>query len=419
MAVGGSIEYFYNKVVATINLISANILETKYRVQKALGDIINTGGNIWDYMTVIAWGSVQLSIKYFQLSGTFREVMAISWIAKLKTDIATFLDSIGVQLLISTHKLLLEVWTSYRDAFKSINTAAAGLSNSLGYGGEFFPLLLTNIQNVYVATSAIFGVQPQESKIKFLTTSAEYLNKWQARFDLYAQNPGAILDELNQWVLDNSELQYSSKFSSLQKLVGVLSTTVTTTVKNLETLENAVNKLINDLPDEVFARVQNWYAPIHTQITDFENTYITPAINYLDEITSELLRRSDASMEWEATWLKSFTNLPSVLVGMLFDTSAEGQRNRALLRYLIEHVGVLTETEEKENVAAWLEANIQKPGLKFDGTTYTPQPLPPPVPKKPIPEPPPMVGSVFGVASQLVAERGINSIIGKITGIVP
>jgi len=345
------------KTLNTLREIDLAILKMKRNIGASLSNIISGTGTVLDYLRITGLIALATIEALVLASGQQWAVWARMVMSTIKQVIATILDSIGFQLLVSTHELLLTLWADYREVFSQLSNAASGISAALGYNAEFLPALLYNIQNLYSAGAALLGVPAEESQIRFVVPYADFLSKWDTNFDTYAKDPGAILDDINQWVTEEALRTQSESAGIIHEQLTTVSDIVNEKAVELNNLVSAFDSLITGLPSEQFEQIQSWWEPINETIEQYRDEYIVPSINYLNEITEEIDRRSRESDITIDQFRALLAGIPDMLTGVFADNSDLGIYRQGLFNRLVANALGFGESSTESDIANKL-ANI-------------------------------------------------------------
>ena len=210
---------------------------------------------------------------------------------KIKTYFRPFADFIGsfvtkmrLDLVRLGHRILRALFPQYRQIFEALTNAAAGVSQQLGLSLEFLPLLLMNAQAVAVSAAELVGVTPDEARMEFLGTSAAWLNKLKNQFNKYAKRPAAILEDISNTIIRNSEQNAFTDMSNIRRDLDGNILKVRDFTTNLGNLTDDIGTLIDDLPDTVSEHLDAWWAPIKASIHTVIDDVIEEVLDKIDEV---------------------------------------------------------------------------------------------------------------------------------------
>ena len=407
---------FSEKIAGIVRRIDLNILRTQKKLSDSITAIVDGEAQVWHFLTLTSIGLIYMSAGLLSFSLQQWMSAAGSFIGKIRTITASIIDSLPVKLFLATHNMLSAVWIDYRNVFLSVNNAAAGLSATLGYSLEFLPTALNNIKNVYVQSATLLGFNTRASDISFLDFYAQFLEKWDNNFDRYARNPGMIMDDIQDWAELYAYQLIPGMDNGINTAIQNTMDIIDEKIDQIDELEESVNTLITELPEENFSRVQEWYAPIHAEITDFQDTYVTPALEYLNNLTDILDEHADKTDETLKEYLSLLANWPDVMSGIYFDASDIGEWNRSLFDYLVNNAGALSDSEIEDSLRDRLEATIQKPVIEAkvivpaDPGAGASNPITPPL------KLPPIQGTIYAEILPGLTGSGSNTMLNDITG---
>jgi len=411
-------ESFLGDVSGVIRWVDLYLLAVQNDLNSKISGMIDGTADFWDWAYVMTGTAIAMIAMYGAVSAGSWGTLAHTAIRRASTLVATFFDTIGLQFIIATHKFLIAVWLDYRNMFRGISTAAAGLSQTLGYTLEFIPTAMYNLQTMFTSVFTLFGYPPQQTEIIFLQSYAELLERWDSNFSRYARDPAMIFDDLTEWIniyALNQELGYGNNVADD---ISNINDTVQEKADQLLAVETAFNQLIMDLPEETFTPWQEWYAPIHDQIEDFNNEYIIPSFDYLNEIVGILEEKANRNAPTWAEYIESLANFPDILSGIFLDASEVGKWNKNLFSYLVNRAGVWSDKQIEDSVAARLEADINPPVIPFSSYKSPVLPDLPTTPIIPLTNPPPFTGNIYNGAALFNVESNENSILDACKGII-
>jgi hypothetical protein len=202
--------------------------------------------------------------------------------------IDSFVTKMRLDLILLGHRILRTLFPQYRQIFEALTNAAAGVSQQLGLSLEFLPLLLMNAQAVAVSAAELVGVTPDEARMEFLSTSADWLNKLKNRFNKYAKRPAAILEDISNTIIRNSEQNAFTDMSTIRRDLDGNILKVRDFTTNLGNLTDDIGTLIEDLPDTVSEHLDAWWAPISASINLVIDDVIAPVLDKIDEVEALL-----------------------------------------------------------------------------------------------------------------------------------
>lgn len=405
-------------IAKTLRDLDIAILKMKRDTGKKISNIFDGTASFTDYLDVGLLAAFAVVSALLIGSNAIWAVEARAGLNTMKSKIGAFLGSIGVRLLLTTHNLLMSVWTDYREFFEEIYNAAGGISSSLGYGLEFLPLALNNAEAVILASGAIIGKDPDEMKVSFLSTAATWIDRLDSNFNRYARNPGAVISDLNEFIKRESEKNFSDNFDGIIGTIGGIVDIAADTTQDVLDLETAIDTLIADLPADAFQAVQDVWGPFHADFTDFRDDYIIPSIEAVQDVVEQLTSDLDIERLTRAEMMDLFRSIPDGLIASLISNDVEGETSKRLLQWLLKNGATLGESSEPGELRKALDTKITSPPPiirdrpDFDAGAVAE------IQSTRVLIPPPPAGDVYAAIGFGAGDDSGNSIINKIEGVM-
>lgn len=281
---------FLETVELLIQEVDKTVLAYRRGLANTFQTILEGNGNLKDYINVSVMLSLGVLAAWVAVSSNGWAQAVRYTLASIRAAVSTFLDSIGVAIAIAGHRILAYFWPQYRAMFTGIANAAAGVSESLGFGLEFLPVVLLNAQTVLVETAILFGENPEEVRFESLSTLAKYVSDVDTLFHDFARDPGEILAYLQNTILTNSQRKGELGVTKIRRGIDHLSRTISNTADQVFIVEGAVNELIMGLPNDIFGIVQEWWAPIASELETWKT-------DMFDEIHAQLVEGFEPAAE--------------------------------------------------------------------------------------------------------------------------
>jgi len=406
-------------LLATEGLIRAvDLRAAQYKKQTgdSLASILTNGGKLNDWLFITTMFGMEIFLASLLTTELWLSGESAKILSNIRITTATFLAKIGLHLAISVHNLLSAAWEDYRLMFRGVHAAAAGLSGTIGMEAGFLSLALINAQNIVTAGGVVLGKDPAQTHVNFLRTTGSFLQTWSDKWENYHRNPAGILDELQQWVLDNSFRDESRAIDIRTKMLtdAVAATTKLTT--DLLNVELSINQFITDLPSDVFSIVQEWYKPYHDEVANIRDTYLFPAIEFINEIDAQVTLLSRENDVTRAQYQAALASLPDILTGIYLNTSTAGMSNRGLFESVVLKATGLTHDSADQDTKDFNSRQfITPPTQVFEPIEILPTPDTG-VTAGALPQPPPISDTIYAIIQGDVAHQPENTLFDTLGG---
>ncbi|HUV72289.1 MAG TPA: hypothetical protein VMW25_04715, partial [Clostridia bacterium] len=96
---------------------------------------------------------------------------------KVKTAIQMVSESIKLKFFLDTHKVLASVWDDYRDIFKDLNNAFAGLAGELGYDAGTLLLMVNLGKSTAINSLQFVGIDSKTAEIEAMVKTQDFLER--------------------------------------------------------------------------------------------------------------------------------------------------------------------------------------------------------------------------------------------------
>lgn len=212
-------------------------------------------------------------------------------IAKIKTWMQAIADGTGSVLeflhyreLLVANKILMIVWDSYRESMSKIFNAFASLSQDLGYSFGFVTLALKNAQMMVFTTGALFGIPKEVTAGIWSDDLANFMGSFEANFYKYAEDPGALLDDIDENIVYPHAEEGAGVIPAINKALNDFTDFAEDEFDKLDSLEKEYKQFIADLPEEISNRAMEVFKPFDDQWRDFYDNQYLPVADKVDAV---------------------------------------------------------------------------------------------------------------------------------------
>lgn len=271
-----------------INMLRQEILTIMHEIKQTIGEWLSSwvGGVAALLIVLLVYVVGPIAV------GILEDVGIIGMLESMKE----IMEKVGEAILVTIHwrELMLIsdiasfIWDDYKNLINKLYNAMGSLSEELGYETGFIILAIRNARNVIRQAGILVGVPKEYIELEGMDATAQALQEVNDHFHYYAAHPEHFLEHLDDNVIYPYEDTASGTQGEFLAEIGEALQTARDTVDNLNNLKEATDKLVEDLPDEINSRINEWYLPVAKQWDNFYVNEYTARINTVDNIINRI-----------------------------------------------------------------------------------------------------------------------------------
>ena len=219
---------------------------------------------------------------------------------KVITSLQIVAEAIKLKFILDVNKLLMAVWSDYRDIFQDLNTAFIGLASELGYDASTI-LLMTNLgKSVAINSLQFVGMDSKAAEIEAMLATQEFLEKVDDKFFEYAADPGKFVAAFDAAILQPYREEGNKGISALYGWLDTMRTEVTEHAANLWQVRQDLQGFQEALGPEIAAKFD---AALGVYFDHFDNFYLDSFMPILDKVNigfdtiNEMQERNERKLE--------------------------------------------------------------------------------------------------------------------------
>ena len=209
----------------------------------------------------------------------------------LYISVGSFLGAIHFSTLLAIHQVAYLVSDDYRILITSIYNDIAAVSGQLGLGTAFLLLAHRNARNIVLDASTMMGHSYDLAEITWLNQYVDYLKKFNIHAINYQNNPGAILHDIDEWVIKPATDFKAGIVSNLLTSIDAAAQIITETVNDITTLRNDFGQFLSDLPAQIRDKITPYVDDIFNKYDTWIRDDYKPTLAQFDNILDILGRQ--------------------------------------------------------------------------------------------------------------------------------
>lgn len=245
---------------------------------KPLWNIVSIGYSVYNVIRNFQQGKITAGITgvvgaigtiYSLAGGTLKE-----YIGNLYESFQGFAQAIQLEVVLQIHDIAYLVSEDYRQSMEQVYVQVGKVSKALGFGAEFFTLLLRDAKEVIQDTAALMGRTYDVGEITWLKTMEDFFKVFGSNAKKYEKNPGALIYDIDQYLMKPAQ---DNKAIVFQNLYGIIESVIASSKQVIETVETVrgdMDTALTDMPanirkeidpyiTRVFGKYDNWIATIY------------------------------------------------------------------------------------------------------------------------------------------------------------
>lgn len=232
--------------------------------------------------------------------GAFQAVFGVTiggYVSAIAAGLQNFLNAIHFKTLLKIHEIAYLVSGQYRQLINGAYRSIAQLSDQLGLGAGFMVLAFRNARSLVLNTSSLLGRRYDIGEITWLSTWNEAMSRVRDRAEVYRNNPGELLQDIDDLVtrpsIDTQANAMQTIYTTLESSLDAVNKIVLTVGTIGGDLQNLVGQLPSFIRKEIQPAVNGVLQHIQTWI---DQTY-KPYTQTLDKILSTLTEAEEKTRD--------------------------------------------------------------------------------------------------------------------------
>ena len=237
---------------------------------------------------------------------------------KVKDAIQMVSESIKLKFFLDTHKVLAVVWDDYREIFKDLNNAFAGLAGELGYDAGTLLLMVNLGKSTAINSLQFVGIDSKTAEIEAMVKTQDFLERVDKGFYAYALDPGKFIDDFDSVILQPYREEGAEGVSALYGWLDNLRTEVTIKAEELWQVRQDLQGFQEALGPEIAAKFNEHLGPYLEKFDAFYEDILTPTLDRVnagfDTINEMQVRNERKLAELEDSQNDPLANLDALLL---------------------------------------------------------------------------------------------------------
>jgi len=189
--------------------------------------------------------------------------------------------TVWLKLIRGFHGLVQELSPRYKKMVVALKNTYSTLSDMLGFPLSTISSLMSGMQSYIFAVDAMLGIDKDQSHLRWLSVSTQWVNEMNNKFETYVKDPGKAW----QWLEDNAMDKMQEdilKFNIAQqeRMLGHTSA-INQLFSNLTKVRKTAEGMIDSLPDIISETMDETWNPIFDKYDDTIGVWI----NLVEDIT--------------------------------------------------------------------------------------------------------------------------------------
>jgi len=224
------------------------------------------------------------------------------------------------------HKILVVLWTDYREVAYSFADAVSQLAAELGEGSGYLHAYFASLRGIMHGTNAIIGGDPLQAEIEWYTRTSEFFEKANDRFNRYARDPGRLFyDFLNEVLIPAAEEQRVVNQAELDEIRENRDRLVEFD-DGLTELRVSLDTFIELQPSVIEAQIRERWDPINDWWIEVENVFLKEMMRVVNGVVDAVEWRAEQQEKINAV-VAAKANQPGQIAGNIAELTAEEMRN--------------------------------------------------------------------------------------------
>ena len=295
-----TVNWIVEGAVWLIDTVKKSYLTAKHTVGGWLSDMLDTTlGSIAALLLLVGFAIGAIFFGEAIANSSF--VIALRAARdKIKTAIQMVSESIKLKFFLDTHKVLAAVWDDYREIFKDLNNAFAGLAGELGYDAGTLLLMVNLGKSTAINSLQFVGIDSKTAEIEAMVHTQKFLERVDKGFYAYALDPGKFIDDFDSVILQPYREEGAEGVSALYGWLDNLRTEVTIKAQELWQVRQDLQGFQEALGPEIAAKFD---AALGTYFDHFDNFYEDSFMPILDKVNAgfdtinEMQERNERKLE--------------------------------------------------------------------------------------------------------------------------
>ena len=218
---------------------------------------------------------------------------------KVKDAIQMVSESIKLKFFLDTHKVLAAVWDDYREIFKDLNNAFAGLAGELGYDAGTLLLMVNLGKSTAINSLQFVGIDSKTAEIEAMVKTQDFLERVDKGFYAYALDPGKFIDDFDSVILQPYREEGAEGVSALYGWLDNLRTEVTIKAEELWQVRQDLQGFQEALGPEIATKFNEHLGPYLAKFDAFYEDILTPTLDRVNvgfDTINEMQERNERKL---------------------------------------------------------------------------------------------------------------------------